>query len=142
MNSDRAFIDRFKAYYRDLHVSDPSRLHALYADAVVYQGPSRKLRGLVELEDYHTTLIEDFEVCRFEFLDEIVGEHSAYLKWIMHAGRARSSKPRQGLRGVSHLKWGERIHFHEDFYDTDVLLREQPLSGGNVRRWLRPRLVS
>lgn len=141
MNSNRAFIDRFKAYYRELHRSDPSRLHALYADDVVYQAPSRKLRGLVQLEDYHAALIDDAGVCRFEFLDEIVGENSAYLKWVLHAGHSRSSDPRQGLRGVSHLKWGERIHYHEDLYDTDTLLREQPPLVGNVRRWLKPRLV-
>ena len=140
MNPDRAFIDRFKAYYRDLHDSDPSRLQALYAHGVVYRGPTRKLRGLVELEDYHAELIEHFEHCRFEFLDEIIGDNSAYLKWTMHAGDARGN-PRQSLRGVSHLKWGDRIHFQEDFYDTDMLLREQLPLVGNVRRWLRPRLV-
>lgn len=141
MNSDRAFIDRLKAYYRELHVSDPSRLQALYAGNVVYQGPSRKLRGLVELEDYHAALVEHFGYCRFEFLDEIIGENSAYLKWIMHAGHPRARDSRHSLRGVSHLKWSERIHFQEDFFDTDVLLREHSPLVGNVRRWFRPRLV-
>jgi len=141
MNPDRAFIDRFKAYYRELHDSDPSQLQSLYADNVVYQGPSRKLRGLVELEDFHATLIEDFEHCRFEFLDEIVGENSAYLKWIMHAGHPRASRPRRSLRGVSHLKWKQRIHFQEDVYDTGVALHEQAPLVDNVRRWLRPRLA-
>lgn len=141
MNSDRAFIDRFKAYYRDMHDSDPSHLQALYAANVVYRGPTRKLRGLVELEDYHAAVIEDFERCRFEFLDEIIGENTAYLKWILHAGHPRGSNPRHSLRGVSHLKWSERIDFQEDFYDTNAVLSEQLPLVGNVRRWFRPRLV-
>jgi len=141
MNSDRAFIDRFKAYYRELHDSDPSQLQALYAGSVVYRAPSRQLRGLVELEDYHALLLEDFECCRFEFLDEIIGENTAYLKWIMHAGHPRASDPRRSVRGVSHLKWSERIHFQEDFYDTERVPREQAPLVDNVRRWLRPRLA-
>ncbi len=141
MNPDRAFVDRFKAYYRELHDSSPSRLLSLYADDVVYRGPARKLRGLVELEDYHAALLEDVEVCRFEFLDEIIGENTAYLKWVMHAGYSHADRPRQALRGVSHLKWGDRIHFHEDFYATEALLRDQLPLVGNVRRWLKPRLA-
>jgi hypothetical protein len=142
MNPDRAFIERFKAYFRDFHRSDPGQLQSLYADAVVYKGPTQQSRGLVELEDYYASLAADLRHCRFEFLDEQLGEQSAYLKWVMHFGHPRMPERAQSLRGVSHLKWSDRIHYQEDLYDADVMLREQLPKIGNVRRWLRLRLAS
>jgi len=142
MNPDRAFIERFKAFFRDFHRSDPSQLQSLYADSIVYQGPARRLKGLVEIEDYYASLIDDFEHCRYEFLDEQVGEQSAYLKWTMHFSHPRLRNRQLCLRGVSHLKWTDRICYQEDIYDTDALLGEQLPTIGNVRRWLKLRLAS
>ncbi len=142
MNSDRDLIERFKAYYRDLQRSDPSELHSLYADGIVFKGPSQRFRGLVELEDYHASLIEDFHYCRYEFLDEMVGADAAYLKWAMHFSQPGTGQHCHSLRGVSHLKWADRISYQEDFYDTDALARGQIPLVGNVRRWFGLRLVS
>ena len=142
MNPDRAFIERFKAYFRDFHRSDPGQLQSLYADSVVYRAPARQARGLVELEDYFACLAEDLPHCRFEFLDEQIGEQSAYLKWIMHFSHSRTNDRMRSLRGVSHLKWSEKIGFQEDFYDTEALLGAQLPKFGNVGRWLKLRLAS
>ena len=142
MNSDRAFIERFKVYFGDFHRSDPGQLQSLYADGVVYKGPARHSRGLVELEDYFASLAEDLRHCRFEFLDEQLGERSAYLKWIMHFSHPRMHRRAQSLRGVSHLKWTDRICYQEDFYDTDAMLCAQLPKFGDVGRWLKLRLAS
>ena len=142
MNPDRAFIERFKAYFRDLHQSNPSQLHSLYADSVVYTSPAQQFRGLVELEDYYASLIGNFSHCRYEFLDEVIGGQTACLKWAMHLDHPRLRNRALCLRGVSHLKWAERIRYQEDFYDSDALLREQLPILGNVTRWLKLRLAS
>ncbi|MGD2173568.1 MAG: nuclear transport factor 2 family protein [Gammaproteobacteria bacterium] len=142
MNPDRAFIECFKAYFRGLHQSDPSQLQSLYADEVVYRGPVQQLRGLVELEDYYASLIGNFSHCRYEFLDEIIGEQTACLKWVLHLDHPRLRKRSFCLRGVSQLKWTDRIRYQEDFYDSDALLREQLPILGNVTRWLKLRLAS
>lgn len=142
MNADRAFIERFKAFFRDFDQSDPSQLQSLYADNVVYKGPVQHFRGLVELEDFYASLIEDFEHCRYEFLDQQVGDQAAYLKWAMHFSHPRQHGRQHCLRGVSHLKWTDRIRYQEDFYDSDVLPGEQLPKLGNVTRWLKLRLAS
>jgi len=142
MNPDRAFIERFKAYFGDLHQSDPSQLHSLYADSVVYRGPVQQFRGLVELEDYYASLIGNFSHCRYEFLDEVIGGQTACLKWVMHLDHPRLRNRAFCLRGASHLKWADRIRYQEDFYDSDALLREQLPILGNVTRWLKLRLAS
>ena len=142
MNPDRAFIERFKAYFRDLHQSDPSQLYSLYADSVVYRSPVKQFRGLVELEDYYASLTGNFSHCRYEFLDEVIEEQTACLKWVMHLDHPRLRSRSLCLRGVSHLKWADRIRYQEDFYDSDALLREQLPILGNVTRWLKLRLAS
>jgi len=142
MNSNRALIERFKAYFGELQHSDPSQLGALYDQNIVYKAPSQRIRGLVELEDHHASLIEDVRYCRYEFLDELLGDDAAYLKWVMHCSHPRSGERTHSLRGVSHLKYTDRIHYQEDFYDVDATDRAHSPIVGNVRRWFRLRLVS
>lgn len=135
-------VNRLKSYYKDLHEADLSELHTIYADNVVFKDPVHKIQGLVELEDYFETMCADLSDCRFEYLDEIVTEDSAYIKWIMHFRHPKLGNKLISVRGVSHLKYADRIDFQEDFYDMGAMLYEQLPVLGNVTRWLRHRLAS
>ena len=141
MASESACIEHFKDFFRVLHASDLSRLRHLYADDVVFRGPGYQVRGLVKLEDYFASLTEDLTQCRYEFLDQLVGDDSAYLKWMLHFRHPRHRDRHFSLRGVSHLKWNDRICFQEDVYDVDGILREQFPMFANVARWIKLRLV-
>ena len=46
------------------------------------------------------------------------------------------------VRGVSHLKWTDKIDFHEDFYDMGAMLYEQVPLIGSVTQWLKQRLAN
>ena len=143
MNTSSTLIDRFKAYFKYLHESDLSQLRDIYAERVVFKDPVHEMRGLVELEDYFTSLCADLSECRFEYLDEMVTETSAYVKWTMHFKHPRLGNRLISVRGVSHLKLGDdKIEYHEDFYDMGAMLYEQLPVLGNVTRWLRLRLAS
>ena len=142
MNSEKAMIERFKEYFRDLHRADLSRLREFYSTKIVFRDPVHEVRGIVELEDYYASVCADLSECRFEYLDEAVGEGSAYIKWIMHYKHPKLRNRLISVRGVSHLKWSDRIEFQEDFYDMGAMLYEQLPVLGNVTRWLRLRLAS
>jgi len=142
MNTYTTLIERFKTYFKLLHEADLSKLREIYAEQVVFKDPVHEMRGLVELEDYFTSLCSDLSECRFEYLDEIVTEQSAYVKWIMHFKHPRLGNRLISVRGVSHLKLGDKIEYHEDFYDMGAMLYEQLPLLGNVTRWLRLRLAS
>ena len=77
-----------------------------------------------------------------ELLDEVIGEKTAYVKWVMHFRHPRLGNRLISVRGVSHLKYGEKIEYHEDFYDMGAMLYEQLPVLGNVTRWLKLRLAS
>lgn len=142
MNTETPLIERFKTYFRVLHEADLSKLREIYTEQIVFKDPVHEMHGLVELEDYFTSLCGDLSECRFEYLDELVTEKAAYVKWIMHFRHPRLGKRLISVRGVSHLKLGERIEYHEDFYDMGAMLYEQLPLLGNLTRWLRLRLAS
>ena len=142
MTANNALLDRFKGNFKDLHLADWSQLGDIYADDIVFKDPVHELRGLVTLEDYFTTVCADLIDCRFEYLDQVVSDNSAYLKWVMHFRHPRLGKDVIDVRGVSHIRWKEKIDFHEDFYDMGAMLYEQLPVFGNVTRWLRLRLAS
>ena len=142
MTTNTPLIERFKTYFRVLHEAELSQLRDIYSDQVLFKDPVHEIRGLVELEDYFTALCSDLSDCRFEYLDEIVGDHSAYVKWIMHFRHPRLRNRLISVRGVSHLRGSDKIDYHEDFYDMGAMLYEQLPLLGNVTRWLRLRLAS
>ena len=142
MKANSPLIERFKDYFRVLHESDLSQLRTIYADNIVFKDPVLEIRGLVELEDYFTSMCADLSDCRFEYLDELVTDDAAYVKWMMHFKHPRLGNRLISVRGVSHLKIGDKIEFHEDFYDMGAMLYEQLPVLGNVTRWLRMRLAS
>ena len=142
MTANNALLDRFKDNFKDLQQADSSQLGEIYADDIVFKDPVHELRGLVTLEDYFTTLCADLIDCRFEYLDQVVSDNSAYLKWIMHFRHPRLGRELIDVRGVSHLRWNDKIEFHEDFYDMGAMLYERLPVLGNVTRWLRLRLAS
>jgi hypothetical protein len=135
-------IERFKNYFRVMHEADLARLREIYSDQILFKDPVHDIRGLVELEDYFTSMCADLSDCRFEYLDEVVGDNAAYVKWVMHFRHPRLRNRLISVRGVSHLKFSDRIEFHEDFYDMGAMLYEQLPVLGNVTRWLRLRLAS
>ena len=142
MNSNSLLIARFKSCFKILPEADLSLLREMYTDDVVFKDPVHEIRGLVGLEDYFATMISDLTDCRFEYLDEVVGERSAYIKWVMHYRHPRLGNRLVSVRGVSHLRFGDKIEFHEDVYDMGAMLYEQVPLLGNVTRWLRLRLAS
>ena len=142
MNSNLPLIERFKSCFKVLPEADLSLLREMYTDEVVFKDPVHEIRGLVGLEDYFANMMSDLTDCRFEYLDEIIGERSAYIKWVMHYRHPRLGNRLVSVRGVSHLRFGDKIEFHEDVYDMGAMLYEQVPLLGNVTRWLRLRLAS
>jgi hypothetical protein len=142
MNTSTPQVERFKSYFKILHESDLSQLRDLYSEKILFKDPVHEIRGLVGLEDYFTSLCADLSDCRFEYLDEMVTDNAAYVKWMMHFKHPKLGNRLISVRGVSHLKISDKIDYHEDFYDMGAMLYEQLPLIGSVTRWLRMRLAS
>jgi hypothetical protein len=139
---NKTLIEQFKHCFQDLGKANLSQLSDIYANDVVFKDPVHEIRGLVGLEDYLTTLCPDLSHYRLEYLDELISEHSAYIKWVMHSKHPKLGEKMINVRGVSHLQFSDKVDFHEDFYDMGAKLYEQIPVLGNVTRWLKLRLAS
>lgn len=133
-------FERFKDFYSELHCTDLSQLQAIYDDDIVFKDPVHEIKRLVALEDYLTELCRDVSECRFEYLDELVSETSAYVTWIMYFRHPKLNNRLISVRGVSHLKFTDKVTFHEDVYDMGAMLYEHIPLLGRLIRWLRQRL--
>lgn len=142
MTNNPALLESFKNSYEDLLQTDWSQLGVVYAEDVLFKDPVHEIRGLVTLEDYLVDLCSEILECRFEYLDQISSDQSAYIKWVMHFRHPRLGSKLINVRGVSHLKWSDKIDFHEDFYDMGAMLYDQVPVLGNATRWLKQRLAS
>ncbi|BFM19169.1 nuclear transport factor 2 family protein [Gilvimarinus japonicus] len=133
-------LNDFKQLYQNLDESSISRLDQVYAAGVKFKDPVHDIEGVVALQDYLSAQSEGLTECRFEYLDELIGDHSAYIKWIMRFRHAKLGNRLISVRGVSHVHFSDKIDFHEDLYDMGALLYEQIPLVGTITRWLKARL--
>jgi esterase/lipase superfamily enzyme len=141
MNND--IIDLFKHSYQDMTLMDLSKLDRIYSDTILFKDPVHEVRGLVALQDYLADVSSNIDECRFEFLDEMLSESGAYLKWNMHFRHPKlASGKLLSVRGVSQIHFGERIFYHEDIYDMGAMVYEHVPIVGGLTRWLKGRLAT
>jgi hypothetical protein len=134
-------VEHFKSFYRQFHQSNLCDLRKLYASDAVFKDPVHEIRGLVAIEDYMAGLMRELSDCRFEYLDEVVGNNQAYIKWVMHFRHRKLGNRLISVRGVSHIQFEDQVTFQEDVYDLGAMLYEQLPVLGPVIRWLRRRLA-
>ena len=142
MTSNTTLLESFKHCYRDLLETDLSQLGLIYSEDVLFKDPVHQVQGLVPLEDYLIDLCSEILECRFEYLDQITNSQGGYIKWVMYFRHPRLGRKMINVRGVSHLKWSDKIDFHEDFYDMGAMLYEHVPLVGNATRWLKQRLAA
>ncbi|SMF47016.1 SnoaL-like domain-containing protein [Alteromonadaceae bacterium Bs31] len=135
-----ALIESFKAYYRDIAKLNVDDMASLYHSEIVFKDPVHDLRGINELHSYMQNVSANVKRGRFEYLDQLVVPGKAYIKWNMYFEHSKLGSKVIVVRGMSHVEFSEKIHFHEDVYDMGALLYEHlPLLGG-ATRWLKARL--
>ncbi len=137
-----ALIQQLRDFYRDFDASRLGQLDGIYAKAVIFKDPVHELQGLDQLHHYMAQLGQSLQQCQFDYLDQLCGSDSAYIKWDMRFRHpALGSKPIT-VRGMSQLQARDgRIIYHEDCYDLGAMLYEQLPLVGAVPRWLRRRLA-
>lgn len=138
----QALIEQFKDSYRDMAAMELDALGDLYDEQILFKDPVHEVKGLPALRDYFSNIMGDVRECRFEFLDQLVTDRVAYIKWNMHFCHPKLSAGRLlTVRGVSQLQFDERIYYHEDIYDMGAMVYEHIPVFGGVTRWLKRRLA-
>ncbi|WHI47637.1 nuclear transport factor 2 family protein [Microbulbifer sp. MKSA007] len=130
-----ALIEELEEYYKDFLMQETGSLGSLYSDDVIFCDPLHRIEGLPALKSYFAGMSRGLTQCRFQFDDlPVVGEGSACLSWTMHYRHQslKGGRPLQ-LRGCSLLRYTDKIHYHEDFYDMGAMVYEQvPVLGSCI----------
>ncbi len=133
-------IESFKAFYRDLGAMNVDDMASLYDSEVVFRDPVHELRGINELHAYMRDMCASISRGRFEYLDQLIAPGRAYIKWNMYFEHHKLGNRLICVRGISHIEFAEKIHFHEDVYDMGEMLYENLPVLGSATRWLKSRL--
>lgn len=134
-------INRFKEIFNRLDGGNLHLLEQIYESDVVFRDPVHELAGLDALRAYYARLYDGVLSCRFEFEDEIAAGNSAVLVWVMHFEHARFCRGEKlTLRGVSHLRFNDKVSYHHDYFDMGAFIYEKVPILGSVIRAIKSRL--
>ncbi|OED36077.1 hypothetical protein AB833_28625 [Chromatiales bacterium (ex Bugula neritina AB1)] len=134
-------VENFKSLYRDATILTPDALAAVYSNEVVFVDPLHRMEGLDELGQYVDRMYKNVISCGFVYLDEIVVENRASIKWDMKLRHKRLAGGREiVVRGATLVQFDDRIWLHEDYFDVGALLYENVPVLGQCVRFLKNRL--
>ena len=156
--SDRSkeIVKQFKALYKNLNAnstacaeteSDKLLLDEVYSENIEFRDPLHSIHGLSSLRSYMNNMYGNVISCDFIFLGDWItepgpdGRGSACVKWDMifrHPKLAGGSPVT--VRGMSHIRFSDRIDYHEDIFDLGAMLYEHVPLVGRVVIWLKSRL--
>lgn len=136
-------INRFKSFYANLSNQELASLDEIYSQDISFSDPIHRVDGLKQLHHYIADLCENLLTCQFVYLDELVVDGRAYIKWDMNYAHPKIGGGKLlTVRGVSQIEFDERgIFYHEDFYDVGAMLYEHVPVIGLAVRWLKQRLA-
>jgi hypothetical protein len=111
--------------YHKLDAQSLARLEYVYTADVEFRDPVHTLHGCLALRHYLRKQIANVTQYRMRYLDEVQGHNAAYLTWEMDYAHPRLNGGSMiTVRGMSHLKFTDKIFYHEDSYDLGALLYE------------------
>lgn len=138
-----ALIQQLKTFYENFDLNRLDDLAELYTQDVEFIDPIEKIQGLLALKHYLRKQSGGLHFSRFRYLNELVGENHAFIRWEMEFSHPKLAKGKVlVLPGMSEVHYTQRIFYQQDCYDLGAMLYEHlPLLGFAVRT-LKGRLAS
>lgn len=125
-----SLVRGFKLFYQNLAQLPFDDIGQLYANDIRFVDPVHEVLGVDSLRAYTESMCKNITSGRFQFVDELIGADSAYVKWNLYFTHSRLGKQVISLRGMSHIMFKDKIYYHEDCYDLGEMLYTQiPLLG-------------
>jgi hypothetical protein len=140
---NEGLVRRFLDVYEKLDRSNIDSVTTLYTDDIVFIDPVQRVEGLAALQRHLRHTYENVSSVHFDYHQPTMAGSEACIRWRMFFTHPRLNGGRELIvPGVSFIRGGDKITYHEDYYDMGALLYEHvPLLGGAVR-FLKRRLQS
>ncbi|MGM0631851.1 MAG: nuclear transport factor 2 family protein [Pseudomonadota bacterium] len=136
----RALLRDFKDFYSS-GKPDMDALARLYTEDVEFCDPVHTLHGRLALRRYLCDLYANATSVRFEYTEEHVTEDGASIAWWMRMVHPRLARGQEiQVRGMTMVRFSDRIFYQEDFYDLGHLLYQHIPLLGRIIRYINGRL--
>jgi len=136
-----ALVQHMKAFYGSYSVDDIENIGDLYTQDIEFVDPIEVTHGLFALKHYLRKQSLGLNYSSFHYLNEIVGENQAFIRWEMVFSHPKLAKGREVvLPGMTEIKFTQKIYYQCDSYDLGAMVYEHvPFLGGTIR-YLKNRL--
>jgi len=133
--------DQFRYLYENYMDIPTETITGIYSTDVTFKDPVHEITGLASLKKYFSKVSGNLKSCEFEFIDEVVTSECAHITWNMHFQHPSIANGKlTTLRGMSFIKYNEKVYFHEDAYDLGAMLYEHLPIIGKLTSWVKRRL--
>lgn len=151
--SSEQLIQRFKSIYSRLDntkaacgkiAGNPQQvlLDEVYSENVTFKDPIHQIEGLTAYRSYMDSMYSNVVSCEFTYHEHWIGENSATIKWDMLFRHLKLGNGKLiTVRGITHVRFSDRIDYHEDVFDVGAMLYEHIPLLGRVLLKIKARLA-
>jgi hypothetical protein len=135
-------LQQLRTFYEEFRADRLEQLDSLYTADVEFRDPVHTLTGSLAFKHYLRKMGTNLQHYHIRYLDEASSSNSAYLSWEMDYSHPQLNGGQLIMvRGITHLKFTDKVYYHEDCYDMGALVYEHvPLLGFATRK-LKQRLA-
>ena len=134
-------VDKFVTVFSDMQYDTVHRINDIYEPHIVFVDPFHEIHGLQRLAEYFAEMYENVAHCEFRFNEQYTKEKSAALFWTMSLRHKTFDKHNTiEVNGSSLIRFGEKIHFHQDYFDAGALIYERVPLVGKVIKTIKARV--
>jgi hypothetical protein len=140
-NLRAALLNDFKDFYRQPDLAALENIDRIYTQDIEFRDPVHAIHGRLGVKNYLRGLYANTSTMNFVYLDEQVSENMATIVWNMTFAhnKLKGGKPIE-VRGITQIRFTDRIYYHEDFFDLGAMLYQNVPVLGSVIRYINKRL--
>lgn len=129
---EAAAFEHFTHFYAEYSADRiASNVRNLYAEDAFFSDPYHLVEGIGEIEAYFIAMAAPAQSCTFKIGKIQRASNEFYCRWTMHL--ISTAAPNQPIvaQGLTHMRFNAsgKIIFHQDYWDTSVLLDRLPVVG-------------
>jgi hypothetical protein len=136
-------VNDLKAFYNNAGAATMDIIDRIYTQDVEFRDPVHTIHGRLGLKNYLRNLYTSASSVHFDYQDEQISANSASITWLMTYSHPKlnGGKP-VDVRGISTLRFTDKIYYHEDFYDMGAMVYQHVPVLGAVVRHINQRLAA
>lgn len=137
-------VEDFKHLYQTLSAKNvhSGMIQQVYGEDITFIDSFHHIEGREDLIKYCESIYENVLYSQFIFHEELVNDHQAMLTWTMNYAHPRLNGGKNiEVKGSSHIRFKEKVYFHQDYVDGGELLYEHiPVLSWIIKK-LKDRMV-